>query len=183
MESMPGSSLLPPEKTEAKGNSINYWGTAGGTLIGKFGEINIDVNKNLFSVHYLEYKKFNGLDIDFSYTYSKPDPEYKELGLLYGRILTDSNRRLYISISAGISRIVVKDWEIVLVEERDSWLSGPYTYVEYGGYEYMITGYPLKCKIMYRGKHLGIGLDLIANMSQDSYFTACVLHLSFGKLK
>ena len=177
------SSFLPSEKTKPKESNINFWGTVGGSLTGKFDEINIVVNNNLFSVHYLEYKEFNGWDIDFSYTYSKPDPEYKELGLLYGRILTDSKRRFYISVSAGISRVVVKDWEVVLVEQREGFFSGSYTYIEYGGYEYTITGYPLKCKIMYRGKYFGVGLDLIANMNPDAYSTAGALHLSIGKLK
>lgn len=180
---VPDNVVRPAGKFNPQGPNINYWGTVGGSLTGEFDEINIDVNNNLFSVHYLEYKEFNGWDIDFSYTYSKPDPEYKELGLLYGRILTDSKRRFYISVSAGISRVVVKDWEVVLVEQREGFFSGSYTYIEYGGYEYTITGYPLKCKIMYRGKYFGVGLDLIANMNPDAYSTAGALHLSIGKLK
>jgi hypothetical protein len=159
----------------------NYWGTVGGSLSGKLGEINVDVNKNLFSAHYLEYKKWT--EISFDYSYEKPEPVYKELGLLYGRILTDRKRRFYFSVSAGISRIVVKDWEVVLVEQRDSWLSGPYTYIEYGDYEHTIIGYPVKCKIMLCGKFLGVGLDLMANMNPDAYSTAAALHISFGKLR
>lgn len=180
-QSLPDSSERPAGKIKPRENNINYWGTIGGSLTGKFGEINLDVNKNLFSAHYLEYQKWT--EISFDYSYEKPEPVYKELGLLYGRILTDSKRRFYISVSAGISRIVVKDWEVVLVEQRDSWLSGPYTYIEYGDYEYTITGYPVKCKIMLCGKYFGVGLDLMANMNPDAYSTAAELHISIGKLK
>jgi len=176
-----GRSLLPPEKAKPREINVNIWGTAGGSLTGRFGEINVAVNKNLFSVHYLEYEKWR--DFSFDYTYEKPEPVYKESGLFYGRILTNNKSILYCSVSTGISRIVVKDWEVALVEQRDSWLSGSYTYIEYSDYEHTIIGLPVKCKIMLRARSVGIGLDLMANINPNAYSTAAALHLSFGKLK
>ena len=182
-EPVSDNSARPVGKVKPEETNINFWGTAGGNITGGFGEINLGVNKNLFSVQYLVYEKWTEISLDIDYSYEKPEPVYKELGLLYGRCLTKNKSILLFSVSAGISRIVVKDWKVVLVEQRDSWLSGPYTYIEYGSYEHTIIGLPVKCKIMLRARSVGIGLDLMANINPNAYSTAAALHLSFGKLK
>jgi hypothetical protein len=157
---------------------INYWGTIGGSLAGGFGEVNLGINKNLFSAHYFTYRKF---ELNF-FSEEAPEPAYNELGLLFGRILTSSKRRFYFSVSAGISRIAITKWKVISVETREL-LFSPYTYVEYDDYETVTIGYPIKCKIMYRGKYFGIGLDFIANMNPATDLAFGVPHLSFGKLK
>lgn len=150
------SSLLPSEKTKPKESNINYWGTAGGALAGWFGEFDLNINKQTFSVQYADFKEYyrnnwGGLSV----------AERKELGILYGGILTNSSGRLAIKASAGISRL--------MFYRSDN--------------EIYVYGFPIKGEILYRGKYVGIGIALSTNINSENADIICYYLISLGKLK
>jgi len=152
------SSLLPSEKTKPRGTNVNYWGTAGGTLVGWYGEFDLNINKQIFSVQYTDF-------IDkYSSDWDNPGPHVpsrKELGILYGRILTKKQRKFYSTLSAGISRLAFSE----------------------SNNNEIVYGCPMKCEIMYRGKYVGMGVSVTTNINSESSDLIGYYIVSIGRLK
>jgi hypothetical protein len=158
LEVVTDSSLLPSEKTKSKENNINYWGTAGGTLVGWFGELDVNINKQIFSIQYTDFIARYSSDWD------NPGPRIpsrKELGVLYGRILTEKQRKFYSSLSAGISRLAFSE----------------------STNNKIVYGCPIKCEIMYHGKYVGIGVSVTTNINSESSDLIGYYIISIGRLK
>lgn len=161
------------------GTKVNVWGTVGLNVTGGLVGLNISRNKNLYSIHYLQYQYYNSSEL---FSGGTPDPQYKEVGLLYGIILTGSKRKFYSSIAAGISHMIVKEWVQVGVIPADPFWGTPASAV-YEDRVHSIYGVPVKYEIMYRRKYFGIGLDLIANINSNNNYMDLKFHVSLGKLK
>lgn len=159
-------------------SKVNVWGTLGGTLIGWSGGFNCNMNKNLVSLHHLQFQHLGKI-----FSGDGPEPVYKELGLLYGRILTNSKSNFYCSVSAGISRMIIKERvKIGELVETDLWY-GTTTTIIYEDRNYAVFGYPIKCEVMYRRKYFGIGLNIIANVNPKNDYLQGFYVISIGRLK